>query len=293
MTRPSISAIVITLNEEDRLARCLESVRWVNEIVVLDCGSTDRTAEIARRYTDRFVVSDWPGFGVQKQCALEKSTCDWVLSIDADEEVEPELARRIEAAVAEPRGMAGFELEFRTYYLGRPLGERAWRRERHLRLFRRDRAHFRPVPVHERPIVDGPVGRIEGGVVRHYTYRDLAHQVEKLNRYTTLAARQLAERGEASGVVKALLLAFTRFLHHYLLRGGIVEGQVGAVRAAFGAADAFLKYSKLWEIGVAQRNSRDTGAENLRGKDGANTDRETGRGEPAAAEPDVAHQTPP
>lgn len=251
MPRPTVSVIVITLNEEDRLARTLESVRWADEIIVLDCGSTDRTGDVARRYTDRFIVGDWPGFGIQKQRAFEMSTGEWVLSLDADEEVEPSLGRAIQEAVAGPRGMAGFELEFQTYYLGRPIGRRAWRRERHLRLFRRDRARFRPSPVHERVLVDGPVGRLTGGVVRHDTYRDLTHQVEKTNRYTTLAARQLAERGKPGGVFLALFLGFARFLHHYLLRGGILDGRVGVMRAALGAFDAFLKYAKLWEIGLA------------------------------------------
>lgn len=247
-SRPTISVILITFNEADRLERTLASVRWADEIVVLDCGSTDGTPDVARRYTDRVVVGDWHGFGPQKQRALELATGEWVLSLDADEEVEPALARSIEATLNGAGDSVGFELEFRTYYLGRPIGARAWRRERHLRLFRRDRARFGPSTVHERVAVAGPVGRIQGGVIRHYTYRDLSHQLEKMNRYSTLAARQLAEEGRRSGPFKPFFLAGARFLHHYLLRGGVLDGRVGLIRSAFGAMDAFLKYAKLWEM---------------------------------------------
>lgn len=247
-SRPTISVIIITFNEADRLERALDSVRWADEIVVLDSGSTDGTPDVARRYAERVVVGDWHGFGPQKQRALELATGEWVLSLDADEEVEPALARSIEAKLNDAGSSVGFELEFRTFYLGRPIGARAWRRERHLRLFRKDRARFGPSVVHERVVVDGPVGRIESGVIRHYTYRDLSHQIEKMNCYSTLAARQLAEEGRRSGPLKPFFLAAARFLHHYILRGGVLDGRVGLIRSAFGAMDAFLKYAKLWEI---------------------------------------------
>lgn len=189
MARPSISAILITRNEEERLGRALESVRWADEIVIVDGGSTDGTEAVARRYTDRFVVRcDWAGFGRQKQRALDLATSDWVLSIDADEEVTPELRAAIETAVARPGEPVGFQVVRYSYYLQHWFGRSGWRRDWILRLARRDGARFNDSVVHERARVDGPIGRLDGALL-HYTHMDIDHQVRKFNRYSTDIAR--------------------------------------------------------------------------------------------------------
>lgn len=247
MLRPTLSAILITRNEADRLARALESVRWVDEIVVVDSGSTDQTEEIARTYTQRFVTrSDWAGFGVQKQRALELATSEWVLSLDADEEVTSELRQSIEAAMARPGNTVGFEVERHTYQFGRWFGRRAWGKDRVLRVFRRDRARFTPAVIHERVVVEGAVARLRGPLL-HYSYRDLEHHFAKMNEFTSAMARQRFERGERGGITGAVARGAGRFWKNYLLRGMILYGAAGFMAAAMSGIYTFLAYAKLWE----------------------------------------------
>lgn len=248
--RPALSVIVITLDEEENLGRALESVRWADEIVVVDSESTDGTERVARRYTDRFVVRPWKGQGRQKQRALELARGEWVLSLDADEEVTPELRRSIEAAVRDPGGRAGFEVGVHSYYLGHWFGRRGWRREDwKLRLFRRDRGRFSDHVIHEHARVDGPVGRLDGPLL-HYPYRDMHDHIARMNRYTTHIARERHRRGERRGVVSPFLRGGAEFLSNYLLRGGFLDGRSGLMGAGFAGMYTFLKHAKIWELGL-------------------------------------------
>lgn len=255
--RPSLSVIMITRDEEAALPRALESVRWADEIVIVDSGSTDRTEEIARRYTDRFVFRAWEGYGRQKQHALELATGEWVFVLDADEEVTPGLRRAIEQAIAAPGGFAGFTVELHTAFLGAWFGSRGWRREYKKRLFRRDRARFRDAVIHETVDIDGPVGRLRG-VLLHHHYRDLEHEVAKLNRYTSTMAAERLRRGARAGPVGALLRGTGYFLKSYLVRGGFLYGRAGLVEAVLNGMNGFLKHAKLWELGRrAEHGPRD------------------------------------
>jgi glycosyltransferase involved in cell wall biosynthesis len=255
MERPRLSVILITLDEEARLGAALESVAWADEIVIVDSGSTDGTESIARRYGARFEVRDWPGYGAQKQRALELATGAWVLSLDADEAVTPALRRSIEAALADPAAAVGYTVERHSRYLGHWFGRSGWRRDRVLRLFRRERARFDGAPIHEHVVVEGPVGRLDGALL-HYTYHDIAHHIAKMNGYTTALARRRYERGERSGAVRPLLKAAGNFLAAYIFKGGFLDGRAGLLSAGLGGVYSFLTYAKLWELSAARDGER-------------------------------------
>lgn len=249
---PTVGVITITLNEEDRLARALGSVEWADEIVVVDSGSTDRTEQIARRFHARFYVRDWPGYGAQKQRALELASTDWVLELDADEVVSPELRQAIERVVSDPGDRVGFTVERPMYHLGAWFGTRGWYRERKLRLARRDRARFRRAKIHESLEVDGPVGHLRAPLL-HYSYRDLTHRVAKVNEFTSVIARERHASGKRAGVARAVVHGWGYFFRSYLVQGGILNGRAGLVEAVVNGFNGFLKYAKLWELEVLDR----------------------------------------
>jgi glycosyltransferase involved in cell wall biosynthesis len=247
---PLLTVALITRDEEESLPRTLSAVAWADEILVVDCGSTDRSVEIARSFDARVEEVEWRGYGPQKARALELSRGAWVLSIDADEVVTPELAAEIRSLLSGAPECAGYEVEMHTWYLGVWFGTRGWRRERHLRLVRRDRARLRAAQVHERLEVDGPVGRLRGAI-RHYSYRDVAHHMEKMARYTDLKARQLHEEGRRSSVAGAVAHAAWSFVSGYILQGGFLYGGAGLANELLGAHANLLAYLKLRELGRA------------------------------------------
>jgi len=241
---PDISTVVITHNEEPNLERCLNSVRPLSrEIVVVDSGSEDRTREIASRFTDRVIVQEWLGFGRQKQFALEQARSPWVLSIDADEEVSPELAAEISRL---DFARDGYTLPRRVWYMGRWIRHGVWNPDPVLRLFRRERGRFTPEPVHESLVVEGATGRL-AGPLNHYSYRDLSHHVAKMNLMTSLAAERMFERGRRAGWARIALQPTMEFLRSYVLKAGFLDGVPGLVVATLHGHYTFLKYAKLRE----------------------------------------------
>ncbi|MEQ9465159.1 MAG: glycosyltransferase, partial [Haliea sp.] len=243
----SVSAIVITRDEEQHIGDCLASVAAVaDEIIVLDSGSTDATVEIARRYTDKVVVTDWPGFGIQKQRALERATGDWVLSIDADERVSPGLAAEINHVLAAPTADAYCLPWAVTIYGSRLDFGRSGRAP--LRLFRRAGVRFSDALVHEKILL--PEGRrvqtLRGRLV-HYTHRDFGHALQKGAQYAWLGAGEKHRQGKR---VRSLLYPTLRglltFVHVYVLRLGFLDGQVGFLSAVLYSQVSFNKYAGLW-----------------------------------------------
>jgi glycosyltransferase involved in cell wall biosynthesis len=247
-----ISVIVITHNEAVNLERCLDSVKpFASEIVVVDSASSDGTRAIAARYTDRVLIEPWRGYGPQKQFALEQARCSWVFSIDADEQVSPELAGEITALDGSGDG---YLVPRVVWYLNRWIRHGIWYPDPVLRLFRRDRARFTPDPVHERVVLQGSVGRLEGAL-HHYSYRDIAHHVAKMNEMASLAARQMAERGQRAGWVRLGLKPGWEFLRAYVLERGFLDGMAGFIVAALHAQYTFLKYARLHEQTVLRGNA--------------------------------------
>lgn len=241
-----LSVLLITHDADRLLDEVLRSVSWADEIVIVDGGSTDRTEEIARRYTDRFYFNPYRGHGSQRQKSLELARGDWIFYVDADEIVTPELRRSIERALAEPGDAAGFRVQLHTWFLGHWLGRRGWRKEWKVRLFRRDRGRFDDATIHEGAIVDGPIRSLDG-VLLHYPYRDIAHFVEKMNRYSSAMAGEHQVHGHRGSPGKAFLRGCAIFVRDYVFGGDFLNGGAGLVRSAMFGYYTFLKYAKIWE----------------------------------------------
>ncbi|MEQ9546774.1 MAG: O-antigen ligase family protein [Marinobacter sp.] len=246
----SVSATVITMNEEDHIEDCLKSARLVaDEIIVLDSGSSDRTAEIARQYADVVEITDWPGFGIQKQRALDKASGDWVLSLDADERITPELAREINHHLSAPDADA-YKLPWAVTIYGKRLDfGRSGRAP--LRLFRREGVSFSDALVHERILI--PAGRkvkTLRGRLTHYTHRDFGHSLEKSAKYAWLGAREKHRKGKKTRtMIYPTLRGWMTFVQVYFIRFGFLDGAVGYLTAVTYAQVTFNKYAGLWTLG--------------------------------------------
>jgi glycosyltransferase involved in cell wall biosynthesis len=241
-----ISATVITLDEEARIADALESLAWADEIIVVDSGSSDRTVEIARRYTSRVVEAGWPGYAAQKNRAAAEASHDWIFSLDADERVTPELAASI-ARVRERGGeRAGYRLARRAWYVDRWVRHGGWYPDWQIRLYDRRRSAFEGDYVHESVRVDGPVETLDGDLL-HYTVASLADHHRRIDRYTSLAADALAARGRRFSAARAVLRPPLTFLQTYALKQGFRDGRAGLAIAGFAAYYVFLREMKLWD----------------------------------------------
>ena len=246
--RATLSVCIIACNEEDRIGDCLSSVAWADEIVVIDSRSTDRTAEIAGERGARVIVRDWPGYVAQKNFALEQAQSEWVLCVDADERVSPLLGESIRAALAAPPGaLAGYRMARKTFYLGRWILHSGWYPDWKVRLVRRGRARWGGVDPHDRLDADGPVSTLPGDL-EHRTYRDIADHLRTIDRFTSVAARELLDRRQGGAVLKMILNPPAKFAKMYLLKAGFLDGLPGFVVAALGSYYVFLKYAKLWEL---------------------------------------------
>jgi glycosyltransferase involved in cell wall biosynthesis len=250
--RPAqLSVIVITRNESANIDACLASVAFADEWIVVDSQSTDDTAERARRFGA--VVSettDWPGFGAQKQRALDRAGGTWVLAIDADERVTPELAKSIRAVVdSNPNADTplAYELSRLSHFCGRWIRHGDWYPDRVVRLFRRDKARFSPDQVHERVIVDGPVGRLDGELL-HHTMPTFDDALAKMNRYSSGRAADKVAAGRRGGLGPALAHAAWAFVRSYVFRRGFLDGAAGFVVAGYVAEGTYWRYLKMAEL---------------------------------------------
>jgi glycosyltransferase involved in cell wall biosynthesis len=253
-SRATLAVCVITRDEEDRIGDCLASVAFADEILVVDSGSTDRTVAIARATGARVIVREWPGYAAQKNFAQEQLAADWVLSVDADERVTPELAQQIQGLLAAvPEGLAGASVRRRTWYLGRWIRHGGWYPDRKVRLVRRGRGRWEGEEVHERLVADGQIRALDGDLL-HYTYRGIADHLRTIDRFTTAAARGMAARGARGARVGMIVNPPLKFLKMYLLKAGFLDGLPGFVVAVLGGYYVFLKYAKLWELQRVRRS---------------------------------------
>ena len=243
MTRPTLSVILITKNEAELVGRCLESVKWADEIIVVDSGSTDDTVEICRRYTDKVVVTDWPGFGPQKNRALAMATGEWVLSIDADEEVTPALVDEIRHTLQAPSA-AGYTLARLSSYCGRFMRHSGWWPDPVLRLFRRDAGSFTDARVHERVVVQGLVKPLQE-TLRHHSYRSLDQVLHKVNHYSHESALALQAKGRQAGLSTAIGHGLWTFIRTYIFKRGFLDGREGFILAISNAEGTYYRYLKL------------------------------------------------
>ena len=245
---PTLSAILITRNEEANLEDCLASLDGLaTQIVVVDTQSTDRTLAIAQRY-GALISSppDWPGFGPQKNRALDLASEDWVLSLDADERLTPELRVEIMGVLDKPQTDC-YAIPRLSWYCGRFMRHSGWTPDYVDRLFKRGSARFSTDLVHERLIPKGPVLRLKNQML-HYSFMNLAQVQEKMERYSTASAQQAFARGKTASPLKAILHGAWSFFRTYILRAGFLDGPQGFSLALANAKGSYLRYIKLWRL---------------------------------------------
>ena len=243
-----LSAIVITRNEVDNIAACLDSVAFCDERIVVDCGSDDGTVAAASAAGARVVVNpSWPGFGPQKNFALSLARGEWVLSIDADERIGASLAQEIIATVTASGSNDGFEINRLSSFLGRPMRHSGWFPDYVLRLFRRRRARFSDDLVHERVRCEGPVGRLRG-VIDHHPVERLEDALRRVDSYSTAGAGSLAGKRRVS-FMSGISHGLWSFLRAYVLRLGFLDGREGFLLAVANAEGTYYRYMKAWVAG--------------------------------------------
>jgi glycosyltransferase involved in cell wall biosynthesis len=242
-----VSVIVIALNQEDNIVPCLETVRWADDIVVVDSGSVDRTLELARGFTDRIFTIDWPGFGAAKNYALDQARGDWVFSLDTDERVSLALRDEIIAVLRGESRFAGYRLPRKNYFGGRWIRRLGWYPDYTLRLFRRDKGRFRERTVHEEVVVHGSVGLLQNPL-DHFSYASVSDYLARQDRYARLAAQEMLKEGRRPQAGELFWRPASHFLKLYFLRLGFLEGRLGYTLALLGSLYNFLKYYYLREL---------------------------------------------
>ncbi|MBW1740968.1 MAG: glycosyltransferase family 2 protein [Deltaproteobacteria bacterium] len=243
-----LSVVIITYNEEQNIGRCLESVQWADEIIIVDSFSTDRTIDIARKYTDKIFQRALDGYGAQKNYAISKATNTWILALDADERLTPELSEEILALFrsGEP-AMAAYELPYKVFFGNRWVRHSGWYPEYHIRLFRKDKGRFKERFVHEGVEVSGPVGRLRH-FVEHYTYRSISDFIQRMDRYSTLSAEAYYKEGRHVSWTETVFRAWFTFVQMYFLKRGFLDGALGFQLAILYSYYTFVKYAKLKEL---------------------------------------------
>ena len=244
-TRQALSVVIITLNAASQLEECLRSAAFADEILVVDSGSTDATVALAERYGARVVHQDWLGFGPQKQFAVETAKYDWVLCLDADERVSPELRTSLENALKTPC-TAAFRFARCNRFLGRYLKHGEGYPDWSLRLFDRRQAHWSDDAVHEKVVTQAEIGTLDGDLL-HDSAESLASYLTKQNRYTTLAAEMALAAGKRASFGRIALSPLVRFIKFYLIRQGFRDGLPGFIHIAIGCFNSFSKYAKMLE----------------------------------------------
>jgi glycosyltransferase involved in cell wall biosynthesis len=235
-----LSVIIIAKNEEANIRRCLESVQWADQIVVLDSGSEDKTVEIAKEYTKEVYQTDWKGYGIQKERALSYATSDWVLNLDADESVDDDLKAEIIAAIASNTADA-YKVPIRMTFYGQALTYSS-SPSRHIRLFKRDGAHYSQDIVHEKIVLPTTwhIGQLKNAI-KHQSFRDISHALYKINQYSSYTAKTRLERNKIGSLAKTILGSGWMFVRCFILQKGFMDGKAGLVMAILNAQGTFAR----------------------------------------------------
>jgi len=253
--REKISACITAGNEELNIRRCLNSLTWCDEIVVVDSFSEDRTVEICKEYTDRVYQHKWLGYIGQKNLIRGMATHPWCLFLDADEEISPQLREEILTELADTeRHFVGYEFPRQVCYLGRWIMHGEWYPDIKLRLFRKDHGHSSGVEPHDQVVVDGPVKTLQGPVF-HYTYRDIQDHINTMNRFSSITAMEKFKNGKRARLSDIVFRPCWRFIKAYFLNLGLLDGRRGFLIAVVSTFAVVIKYAKLWEL------SRDTNSD--------------------------------
>lgn len=257
---PLLSVALITFNEEVNLARTLASVAWADEIIIVDSGSTDRTLEIARSFQARVIEQPWPGFAAQKNFAISQCAGDWILSLDADEELTAALQQEIRHTITSSAAPSAFYLKRRNLFLGRWIKRGGFYPDEKLRLFRRNLPHppqFEDRPVHETICFEGPTATLNADLI-HHAYPTLSSYIEHMDRYSSLGAHILVAKGRTSATpftffVNVLLVPALTFKWNYIFRLGFLDGREGLLQHLYHACYTSWKYAKAWELARKSR----------------------------------------
>ncbi len=241
-----ISAVIITKNEEENIERCLKSLSWIDEIVVVDSGSTDRTVEICKSYGCKVIETEWLGYGKTKQLAVNSATHDWILSIDADEQVAESSVSVIKEAI-ESGKHTSYKVQIKSFYLGKLIKHSGWGNEFKLRIFNKQYGNYNDAEIHETVLIEGESRKLNA-VFYHYTYPTLEKHCEKVNRYSTLQGRELFEKGKRYPFLLFPIFALNKFFTMYWLKGGFLDGKEGFILAVVSACGVFMKYAKYWKL---------------------------------------------
>jgi len=242
-----VSVYVLTSNNRRTIERCLRSLSWAVELVIVDSYSTDGTYEISKQHTEKVFRRKWTGHRDQYQYAADLTTKDWIMFVDADEEVPPELAEEIRKELAGgARGLDGFIAYRSTYYLGRWIRHGGWYPDYEIRLYRRDKGKWEG-GLHAKVTVDGKVGALRNQY-HHYTYRGISDQIQTIDQYSRIAAEDLLRSGKKFSLLKLLFHPPFRFIKEYLFKGGFRDGLPGLIIVASTMFYVFIKYAKLWEL---------------------------------------------
>lgn len=253
--RKKISACVTAGNEEPKIRRCLESLTWCDEIVVVDSFSVDRTVEICREFTDRVYQHEWLGYIGQKNLIREMARYPWILFLDADEEVSPELREEIKREFENGTGpYMGYEFPRQVFYLGKWIRYGEWYPDIKLRLFRKDKGRSEGQEPHDHVVVNGPVKSLRGHL-RHFTYDDIRDHLETMNRFSTITAQEKSRQGNRFRWIDLVIRPPFRFFKAFFLRQGFLDGPPGFIIAAVSAYGVFMKYAKMWELQHVEKRS--------------------------------------
>ncbi len=242
-----ITVSIITKNEESNIKRCLESVKWADEIIVVDSGSTDKTLEICQIYHCKIIETEWLGFGLTKQIGVNAATNDWILSIDADEEVTEGLKVKI-LEIVKSTTYHAFNIKRVSYYLKKRIKCSGWQTDYPLRLFNKQYGNFNDESVHESVIMDSENISTIHELLYHYPYQSISSHIGKINLYTQLGADKLFDKGKKVTLIYALLSGIVKFIKMYLIKRGFLDGKEGFVLAVLSGFSSTLKYFKLWSL---------------------------------------------
>lgn len=243
-----ISAVIITFNEEKRLEPALKSLAGlVSEIVVVDSFSTDNTVKLAKKYTNKVFQRKWTDYSDQKNYANTRASFPWILSLDADERISPELREELIEIKKEEPECDGFLIPRQVYYLGKWIRHSGWYPDRKLRLFRKESARWEGEYVHESLVIDGKIQKLSGSI-HHFTYRNISEHLDRINKFSELGAKKLYARGKRCGWHHLVFMPFFRFVKSYFWRAGFLDGYPGFIVSVLNGYSIFLRYTKLREI---------------------------------------------
>lgn len=251
----SLSVCIVTKNEENNIEETLNTIAFADEIIIVDSYSSDATIEICKKYTNKIYLHTWEGCGLQKNFALGKATSEWVLLLDADERLSPELQTEIQNALKDPGENSGFIIKFQTFYLGKAIKYGDWYKEQHLRLFKRTKGKIIENYVHFGLKVVGEIGKLNG-LINHNSFPNVETILNKANLYSTLGAKDKLKSGQSSGILKAICHGLFTFVRGYILRLGFLDGKYGFMLALSNAEGSYYKYVKLMILETSKQSTK-------------------------------------